>query len=208
MDIAPTVYNLAREALSDDLFLEASIRARTFIEGSATDKRLAKLKLAQLVKSPSPKPLLYLMHEFLSLPRTTRNCIRYLGDYLDMLTKEMAYEFFDKRARSQSFGRNARELGKNDKVKDLCARLVKYGEFLYTPGKHDFSLPSKRSHRFSVEEVVFVTYVTLELGKQIQAKSKLARELVEGDNNPYVFSSGKWGSSNRVYYSSPTKSDT
>jgi len=77
-----------------------------------------------------------------------------LGDYLDLLTKELTYEFTQEpKARISSLGVNAKRLleCKNipPEVQKIAQFLKKYNDFLYNPGKHDFNVPQGRRHRFT-----------------------------------------------------------
>jgi hypothetical protein len=201
MEIQPSIVELAREILQQDEFLEAATLTRMISRswGSKKERNYAKLKLCDLTKPPPSRPLYYLRREILGLPRNTRNCIRYLGDYIDLLTKEMTFEYLNGNARRNSLGTNARRLvEKRPDLSNLARKLGRYADFMYTPAKHDFNLPPSRQHRFTPEEVVFAAYVTIELGKQIQNVSKFAAYAVEKD---YLYSiGGRWGSGMRVKY--------
>jgi len=193
----PEVLEIARDTLPPDKLKEALVTAE-MIQGDKKERGYARATLQLLVQPPPTRPLYYLMDEIKRLPRNTRNCIRYLGDYIDLLTKEITFEFVGGKARRSSLGRNSKALEKVHSLRELAIKLQRYCEFIYTPGKHDFSLPPGRSHRFTAEEVVLTAYVTIELGNQIKSISKLAREAVEKDNL-YIIG-GRWGSSDRVQY--------
>jgi len=201
----PEVFELARDTLPPDKLKEALVIAE-MIQGDKKEREYARATLQLLVKPPPSRPLFYLMHEIKRLPRNTRNCIRYLGDYIDLLTKEITFEFVGGNARRSSLGRNSKVLEKVPSLRELASGLQRYCEFIYTPGKHDFSLPPGRSHRFTAEEVVLTAYVTIELGNQIKSISKSAREAVEKDNLYMI--GGRWGSSNRVQYVDEQSSET
>jgi len=201
----PEVFELARDTLPPDKLKEALVIAE-IIQGDKKEREYARATLQLLVKPPPSRPLFYLMHEIKRLPRNTRNCIRYLGDYIDLLTKEITFEFVGGNARRSSLGRNSKVLEKVPSLRELASELQRYCEFIYTPGKHDFSLPPGRSHRFTAEEVVLTAYVTIELGNQIKSISKSAREAVEKDNLYMI--GGRWGSSNRVQYVDEQSSET
>ena len=134
--------------------------------GNKKEKQYARLTLCVLTFKPPWRPLFYLKRELMMLPRNTRNCVRYLGDYVDLLAKELAFEFVKGDARSSSLGRNAKAIGRIASLEDLSLKLQRYSQFIYTPGKHDFNLPPGRSHRFTPEEVVLTAYVTMELGER------------------------------------------
>lgn len=118
---------------------------------------------------------------------------------MDLLVKELAFETVGK-GRNSSMGSNARLLSKAPNNEELGSQLVKYSDFLYTPGKHDFQdMPFGRRHRFSAKEVVLTCYVTARLAKHILDISSAARQAVEKDNL-YIMGDGRWGSSSRVKY--------
>ena len=201
MEIHPGIIQLARDILHEDEFLEASTLARMVSRswGSKKGRSYAKLRLCDLTKPPPSRPLYYLRREIRGLPRNTRNCIRYLGDYIDILAKEMTFEYLDGNARRSSLGANAKRLiEKRSDLRVLAEKLKRYADFMYTPAKHDFILPRGRRHRFTPEEVVFAAYVTVELGRQILGVSKFATDAVEKDYL-YVLG-GRWGSGTRVKY--------
>lgn len=111
----------------------------------------------------------------------------------------MTFEFMGGKARRNSLGINAKALEKTKSVpSDLTEKLRRYNNFLYNPGKHDFSLPPGRKHRFTSKEVVLTAYISIELAERIKSLSKLAREAVEKDNLYMI--GGRWGSSKRVEY--------
>jgi len=194
----PEIVELARDTLPPEKLKEANEIAQ-MLAGSKSQKRYARAKLALLVKPPPTRPLLYLLPLIMQLPRLTRDCIRYLGDYIDLLTKEMAFEFVGGRARKNSLGVNVKVLEKSKSIpSDLTEKLQRYNNFLYSPGKHDFSLPPGRKHRFTSKEVVLTSYISVELAERIKSHSKLAREAVIKDNLYMI--GGRWGSSKRVEY--------
>jgi len=169
--------------------------------GSRRKRNYAREKIWLLVKPPPTRPLLYLYPYIRSLPRYTREPIRYLGDYLDLLTKELTYEFTgNPKARISSLGVNAKRLLKHKnippEIHNLARLLKKYNDFIYNPGKHDFSLPPGRKHRFTAREVVLTAYVTIKLADKIKLVSSLAREAVEKDNLYTI--GGRWRSPLRV----------
>ena len=198
LDALPEIVELARNTLPPEKLKEANLIAEMLV-GSKKKRKYARLKLALLVYPPPTRPLLYLVPIVMQLPKLTRDCIRYLGDYIDLLTKEMTFEFLGGKARKNSLGINAMALEKAKQVpSDLTKKLQRYNNFLYNPGKHDFSLPLGRSHRFTSKEAVLTAYISIRLAEEIKLLSKLAREAVEKDNLYMI--GGRWGSSKRVEY--------
>jgi hypothetical protein len=86
----------------------------------------------------------------------------------------------------------------NLEIQILVKAIMRCNRFLYTPGKHDFSLPAERHHRFTAKKVVLTTYVTAILAEKIKAISETARIAVKRDNLYMI--GGRWGSKKRVRY--------
>jgi len=194
----PEIVELAKDTLPTEKF-ESADRTVNMLLGSKKQKRYAQFELIHMLPTRPTRPLMYLKPIIMQLPRATRDCIRYLGDYVDLITKEMTFEFLNGKARRNSLGINAKALERTESVpKDLIDKLQMFNNFLYTPGKHDFSLPAGRKHRFTSEEAVLTVYIAVELGERIKSVSRLAREAVEKDNLYMI--GGRWGSSKRVVY--------
>lgn len=150
------------------------------LAGSKKQKREAVSHLTEVVALPPKRPLYYAQHELEYLPRWTRNGIRYLGDYIDLLVKAMAYEFTkDPRCKKSSLGANVRKLSpkKHGIPSELVDRLAKYNSFLYQPGKHDFNIQHNRSHRFTSKEVVMTAFITMKLADDIKKLSQFATKI-------------------------------
>jgi len=197
-EVLPEMLELALETLSPKELAEARVIAE-MIHETKRHRANAIRTLRSLIRPPPSRPLYYLGNEMKRLPGNTRNCIRYLGDYLDLLTKEMTFEFLGGNARKTSLGRNAKALEKVSQLQELAHKLQTYAEVIYTPGKHDFSLPPGRRHRFTSAEVVYATCVTVKLADRIKSVSEFARDAVEKDYL-YIIRSARWGSGTRVGY--------
>ena len=133
------------ELAKDTLLTEKMERAEKIAHmllGSKRQRLYAQYELIRTLPTRPNRPLLYLIPIIMHLPSSTRDCIRYAGDYIDLITKEMTFEFLNGRARKNSLGINAKALGRTESVpKDLVDKLQRFNNFLYSLGKHDFSLP-------------------------------------------------------------------
>lgn len=197
-DVLIEIVELAKDTLTSEQLADAE-EISSMLLGSKKKRQLARCKLALLLPHKPTRPLFYLIPIIMNLPRETRDCIRYSGDYIDLITKEMAYEFLNERARKNSLGINVKNLKSVTSVpSDLVDKLQRYNNFLYSPGKHDFSLPAGRLHRFTFKEAVLTIFISVELGERIKSVSKLAVEAIEKDNLYMI--GGRWGSSKRVEY--------
>jgi hypothetical protein len=175
----PIVQKLAEDVLSASELEEAEDVA-SMLAGSRRMKIQAIHRLTELVKSPPKRPLYYAQHELEYLPRWTRDSIRYLGDYIDLLVKAMAFELTkDKYCLQSSLGPNVRRLSqkKFGVSADLTDKLKSYNSFLYQPGKHDFEVLKGRSHRFTSKEVVFTAFITMKLAGEIMKISSHATQV-------------------------------
>lgn len=172
----PVVCDLAKDVLSPSEFEEAEEVAFKFI-GNKTKKREAIWRITELVGHTPKRPLYYAQHELEYLPRWTRDGIRYLGDYIDLLVKAMAFEGTrDKQCLKSSLGINVKKLSpkKYEIPSELIDKLARYNSFLYQPGKHDFHVPQGQSHRFTCKEVVLTAFITMKLAEEIRKLSQHA----------------------------------
>jgi hypothetical protein len=172
----PVVHELAKDTLSPSQLEEAE-DISIMLAGSKSRKREAIYRLIEMVAPPPKRPLYYAQHELEFLPRWTRNGIRYLGDYIDLLVKALAFEITkDTHCTRNSLGTNIHMLSpkKYGVPQELVDKLKKYNSFLYQPGKHDFNTRGRR-HRFTSKEVVFTAFITMKLADEIKKLSKHAK---------------------------------
>jgi hypothetical protein len=196
----PEIEKLAKDVLNIEKYGETKIVTERLLQNHDM-RKWAQAKLIVEIGYRPTRPLYYLMPLLQNLPHGTRDCIRYAGDYLDLLTKEMTFECIGGKSRHNSLGKNAFNLKKaklSPEIRSIAELLLRYGEFLYTPGKHDFTLPPGRDHRFTVREVVLTIYVTAALGNRIKLISKGAQKAVDADNL-YIIG-GRWGTKKRVEF--------
>ena len=85
------VVDLAQSILPEEQFELAEETAR-MLASSRTRRIAAADRLTALVAPPPKRPLYYAQHEMEMLPRWTRDGIRYLGDYVDVLVKHLAFQ--------------------------------------------------------------------------------------------------------------------
>ena len=197
LDVLPEIESLAKDTLTEQELAETNLIAERLL-GKRDARRWGIAACIIKVGIEPKRPLFYWAQRMEGLPRSTRDCIRYLGDYIDLLVKELAFELLGK-GRKRSLTANCRALLKVPDIEVLAFMLLRYSDFLYTPGKHDFSLPPGRTHRFTAKEVVLCSYVTSKLAKEILRLSRGARIAVEKDNL-YAIGGSRWGSSSRVEY--------
>ena len=173
------VISLARDVLSEKDYLEAEGIAHK-LTGTKRDKGSARTRLIQLVKPPPKRPIYYAQHEMEYLPRWTRNALRYLGDFIDMLVKSSVYEKTrDRRVFNSSLGPAISQFRQHwPNHSSLADLLWRYNHFLYRGAKHDFTLPaSRKTHRFTSREVVLTAFITMNLADRLTAISSMASEV-------------------------------
>jgi len=167
------VMELAEAVLPEDQLEHAEETAR-MLAMSRRNKIAAIERLTTLVSPPPKRPLYYAQAQMEYLPRWTRDGIRYLGDYIDVLVKHLAFHLTgDKGAATRSLGPCIEMIirGENRTTyAELIGLLKRYNSFLYRPGKHDFRLPrDRKGHRFTSREVVLTAYITMNLAARIKA---------------------------------------
>ena len=170
------IISLAKEVLSKQEYLEAEELAKK-LAGKKVERDFARKKLMDIVKPPPKRPLYYAQWELGFLPHHTRDTIRDLGDFIDMLVKAVVYE---KTNKSDVFHSSlGPAIDKFEKYRpertQLADMLRKYNHFLYRPGKHDFKLPADRKeHRFTAREVVLTIFITMNLAERLMSISPAA----------------------------------
>jgi len=170
------IINLAKQILTSSMYQEAESTAIE-LTGKKAKKDEARARLMGIVSPPPKRPIYYAQWEIRFLPRWTRNTLRYLGDYVDMLTKAAVYDLQkDRSIFKRSFGPAIVAFEKvYPSERELAGHLIKYNQFLYRPAKHDFKLPAGRTiHRFTSREVVLSAYVSMKIGERLCKLSKLA----------------------------------
>jgi len=178
LEASEEIISLSKSVLSEeDLSLAENI-AKMLTE-TKKKKKLAIYKLMEFVSPPPKRPLYYCQFHIQFLPRWTRDVIRYLGDYVDVLVKEMTFEFTrDKNCLKKPLGKNLTRI-KALISRELYDKLLRYNNFLYVVGKHGFEVQQERKHRFTSREVVLAIFVTRKLASEIKNISKMAREYSE-----------------------------
>jgi hypothetical protein len=170
------ILSLAEEILNEDILTYAESLAVMLIN-SSSKKNQARHLLQQVLLPPPKRPIYYLTHELEFLPRWTREALRILGDYIDMLTKAAVFgKSHDRDIFRSSFGpaiNSFQKLFPNEN--QLSDWLLRYNRFLYRDAKHDFKLPQgRREHRFTSREVVLCLFITKELATQMTNLSETA----------------------------------
>lgn len=171
---------LAKEVLSKNAYNEAEKIAIQLSSKKKKDRARARARLGEIVCPPPKRPIFYAQHEIQFLPGWTRDALRDLGDYVDMMVKSATYERQqDKRIFRVSFGPAINAFNEHwPEQGKLTNFLQRYNRFLYRPAKHDFKLPRGRvHHRFTSREVVLSAYVTMKLGEMLAHISKLANSV-------------------------------
>jgi hypothetical protein len=172
------IISLAKDVLST-IEYESAEKIAKQLTGDKNQKDLARASLISLVKPPPKRPIYYAQYELLFLPRWTRNALRYLGDYVDLLVKSTVYEKMkEKRIFGLSLGPAIQLFQKYwPEQGKLVEILQKYNKFLYTEAKHDFKLPANREiHRFTAREVVLTAFITMNIAERLTAISHMAEE--------------------------------
>src|SRR4030042_4651380 len=134
------VVSLAKGVLSDAEYSEAEDLAVRLTK-TKREKDYARARLIKLVKPPPKRPIYYAQKEMLDLPRWTRDALRYLGDYIDILVKSAVYEKTrNRRIFDTSLGPAIEQFQRNwPDQGELASLLRAYNLFLYRGAKHAFN---------------------------------------------------------------------
>jgi len=110
------------------------------------------------------------------LPYWSRDILRDLGDFVDMLVKAAVYErtnaadVFD-RTLAQAIDQFEQHLPSH---MQLVNWLRKYNQLLYSPKSASERVRYPDQHRFTVRETVLIIFVTMHLADKITAISRMA----------------------------------
>lgn len=146
------IVSLAKELLSTETHREAEELSKMLV-GTEAYQDAARSRLITIVQTPPKRPMYYCQHEVQFLPDWTRNTMRYLGDFVDMLVKAAVYEKTqDRRIFRSSFGPAIAKFKEYiPEYEQLACWLRRYNQFLYRDAKHYLKpeLPANRKeHRF------------------------------------------------------------
>lgn len=176
--MTPEMRYFSKELLSDSDFREADSLSWSLAQGTKRMRMDARGHLMEIVKPPPKRPLEYAQHEIQYLPQSTRNSIRYLGDYIDLLVKAFAFEVTkNPRCKQTSLNGNLQRLNsiKYGVPSQLIENLRRYNALFYNPAKHDFSTPPPdREHHFTSMETIYLVFLTMKLAEDIKKISPLA----------------------------------
>lgn len=173
----PFVVDLAKDVLSEQEYMTAEKTAIDLVRSSQMREEALK-QLSALVAPPPKQPLADAQKAIVDLPRWTRDAVRLLGDYIDLLVRAWSFELTgEAAAQDRSLGINVRRMEpkKFGAPAELIDHLKRYNSFLYAPGKHDFTSSKGQAHRFTSREVVLIAFVTMKLAGQIKELSSAAR---------------------------------
>jgi hypothetical protein len=180
LDVNPEMRDFAEKLLSKTDLKEAESLSWDIVWGNKRMRMTARYRLMDIVKPPPKRPLYYAQHEIQFLPTSMRNSIRYLGDYIDLLVKALAFEFTkNPGCKETSLNGN---LGRINPTKhgipaELIENLRRYNSLFYNPAKHDFSTPPGREHHFTSAETIYLVFLTMKLASDIRKISRLADKI-------------------------------
>ena len=170
------IISLAKDVLNEQQYSEAEELAKKLV-GTKSEKAFARERLMNIVKPPPKRPIYYTQWEIQFLPHWTRDIIRDLGDFIDMLVKAAVYEKTnDNRVFHSSLGPAIDKFEACiQNHRQLANRLRRYNRCLYRDAKHDFRLPKgRKEHRFTAREVVLTIFITMNLADIIVNISPMA----------------------------------
>jgi hypothetical protein len=178
----PHIVSLAKELLPERRYEKAETLSKMLV-GSEKDSNAARIALARIVVPPPKRPIYYCKYEMQFLPYKSRDILRDMGDFVDMLVKAAVYERTNS---AKVFDRTlAQTIGEFEKYFPSHPQLLKwlseFNQFLFTPRVADERIQHHgNKHRFTLRETVLVILVAMHLANKITAISRMA-ELVRQD---------------------------
>lgn len=167
MVISDEILAFAGEILSGDKIRLAEKLSRDLSDGRKKRDE-ARRYLRYIVRPPPKRPLYYCNNEIRHLPRWTRNIVRYLGDYIDQLERELLKKFMEENKIKKS-PKYMRDQLRPYIPNDLYKSLEDYDKLFWRPAKHDFNVDeSSRRHRFTTRETVYDIFITLAIADELK----------------------------------------
>lgn len=179
MQIDDKIVILAKELLSDEKIEFADELSYNISYGKK--KKWEGIGFLEKFVKPNPKRPMYYCHlELHHLPHYTRNVVRYLGDYIDLLERQALINFQGDKYKKGLSPKAVRIQLKPFISEELFHQLEKYDRLFWTPGKHDFEVDeTKRRHRFTTREVIYDIFITYALFDKIKSIAKIKESYSE-----------------------------
>lgn len=166
--VSPEISNLSLAVLNSSDLGETDYLLKHLL-GSKESQNWAIEFLQNKIGTYPKRPIYYLNMHLRHLPDSTRDVIRYAGDYIDILMKDYALRYGNVLKRlfaQQSSLRTNLQNSKSTMPGELYEKLILYNRIIYTPAKHDFKV-ADAPHRFSLKEAITICYITMKLGQEI-----------------------------------------
>lgn len=172
----PQIVSLAMELLPKGKYEEAETLSKMLI-GSKKDSNSARTTLATIVVPPPKRPIYYCQYEMQFLPYKSRDILRDMGDFVDMLVKAAVYE---RTSAVEVFDCTlAQAIDQLEKLIPSYTQLTKwlreYNQFLYSPKPTSERMRYPDKHRFTIRETVLVIFIAMHLADKITAISRMAK---------------------------------
>ena len=166
------ILSLAQILLPEKIELADKL-SEDLCNGKKTRER-ARIYLMNMVKPPPKRPLYYCHYEIRHLPRWTRNVVRYLGDYIDLLERMALKKFIKGNYKPGKSPKLVRNRLKKFISEQLFNEIEEYDRLFWRPSKHDFNVnESMKRNRFTSREAVYCIFITLELANKIKKFAKI-----------------------------------
>lgn len=192
LEIGEDVHQLSVLVLEDTEIEAADTLAKKLV-GTKSERGMGILELKRMFPPVPKRPLYYLTFMHLDhLPNWTRDPIKYMGDYVDLLTKAMLYsKIKDDKFNGKALKAVVEKIrSKNILPEKLVDELVKYDEVFYVPAKHDWNARGRR-HRFTTREVAYCAFITKKFESILRKDEyvdKVAKEEIDFDSYTPRFS--------------------
>jgi len=189
LDILPAIHEYSKQVLTGEKIIEADELSEKIVMAENRKKRLNEIiHIKKLFILRPKRPLFYLFHHLDYLPTGTRDAIRYMGDYIDLLAKAYLFDKIqNQKYNHKSLGPVLHELKDGKYLSDnFIDLLISYNDLFYVPAKHHFDARKfGRRHRFTVREVVHCAFITYKFAEELKKNdyvTKVAKDEIDLDN--------------------------
>jgi hypothetical protein len=164
--IDKNISELAYDVLGEETMTEVDFIAEHLIGPRNVEPKGIHI-LKKMIGTKPKRPVYYLNGQIDRLPHATRDVIRYAGDYIDYLVKNLAREekWYGVLLQNRSLGTNI-YIAKGLFEPELYDFLNRYNKFAYIPAKHEFEV-RQQPHLFSGKDAVAVCLITIMLARKL-----------------------------------------
>lgn len=157
--------------------IEKAEKLSIMLVQSEKSKNQAIEELLHILPIRPKRPLSCCRQELKHLPRFTRDAIKYLGNYIDLLVKWKTYDLTKNPINLRSALGNNIDYLKNE-FEDKFVESIRQFSRICVNAQHTFDEGKKR-YRFTPKEVVHTVFIVANIGNKLIGNSDFVKHCIE-----------------------------